>query len=261
MTSTCRVAIGVVCLAITGADVGWADSAQLLEEPAAEPVVLSMKSPKHAAVDWLEPYEPHVTRGSTVRLGTAVGFIYGERLDVLALGVTVAAGQRWGRFAIESEFSFLTLQRTGSADGRVGDAQRLAAIARVDVVRLGSRWVGAHSMFALYVEGGAAVAWNHWYDPAATEATSDAMRVVPANTKRVEGQGGFGVELDHRLQQPIRFPKRIGWFLGWRLAFAPHDSEPASLCRGAVCTAMPVEPTKRFVDRSMLFQSSLSATW
>ncbi|MEO8705778.1 MAG: hypothetical protein ABI867_37450, partial [Kofleriaceae bacterium] len=63
------------------------------------------------------------------------------------------------------------------------------------------------------------------------------------------------------LQEPIGFPHRIGWFLGWRLAFAPHDSEPASVCRGISCRAAPEMADDRYIDRSMLFQSSLSVTW
>jgi hypothetical protein len=88
------------------------------------------------------------------------------------------------------------------------------------------------------------------------------MRVVPDDTKRVEGQVGFGVSLDHRLQQPIGFPHRIGWFLGWRIAMAPHAADTSTVCRGVVCRASAPPPEDdRFIDRSMLFQSSLVATW
>lgn len=225
-----------VCLGITGAGVGWAD-------------------PAH--VDWVEdPYAPHVTRGTTVRLGSAVGFLYGQQLDVLAIGATTAVGQRFGRLTIESELDYLTLQAQG--DGlRLGDAERLGVVARFDVLRFGPHWVGANSLLSLYVEGGAAVAWNHWYQPTAAEAT----RLVPGDTKRVEGQVGFGLSLDHRLQEPIGFPHRIGWFLGWRLALAPERSEPGAMCGGAVCRVIEVMPETRTTERSMLFQSSLAVTW
>jgi hypothetical protein len=225
-----------VCLGITGAGVGWAD-------------------PAH--VDWVEdPYAPHVTRGTTVRLGSAVGFLYGQQLDVLAIGATTAVGQRFGRLTIESELDYLTLQAQG--DGlRLGDAERLGVVARFDVLRFGPHWVGANSLLSVYVEGGAAVAWNHWYQPTAADAT----RLVPANTKRVEGQVGFGLSLDHRLQEPIGFPHRIGWFLGWRLALAPERSESGAMCGGAVCRVIEVMPETRTTERSMLFQSSLAVTW
>jgi hypothetical protein len=60
------VLLVIVCLGVTGSGAGWAD-------------------PAH--VDWVEdPYAPHVTRGTTVRLGTAVGFLYRELVDVTALG-------------------------------------------------------------------------------------------------------------------------------------------------------------------------------
>ena len=231
------VLLVIVCLGVTGPRLTWAD-------------------PAH--VDWVEdPYAPHVTRGTTVRLGTAVGFLYGELLDVTALGATAAVGQRFDRLTIESELDLLTLQTKGASSLRLGDAERLGVVARFDVLRIGPRWVGGNSLLAFYVEGGAAVAWNHWYPPAANEA----MRVVPEDTKRVEGQVGFGVSIDHRLQEPIGFPHRIGWFLGWRLALAPHASDTAVVCRGEACRAVQMTPEERFIDRSMLFQSSLAVTW
>ena len=211
-----------------------------------------------ARVDYVEdPMAPHNTTGSTARLGTSVGFLYGERVDALALGLVGAAGHRWGRFALEGEYGAFQLSEKGPSERVLGRAQRLGMIARFEVVRLGSTVVGGNSMLALYVEGGADVAWNNWYAP-----PSDAtMRVIPNDTKRVEGQAGFGIMLDHRLQEPIGFPHRIGWFLGWRVAGSPHDSEPASVCRGVACRPMPATSGDRLVDRSMLFQSSLSVTW
>jgi len=230
------VVLVLVCLGFTGSGVGWAD-------------------PAH--VDWVEdPYAPHVTNGNTVRLGSAVGFLYGERADVLALGVTTAFGQRFGRLALEAELDYLTLQAKGMSI-RLGDAERLGVLARFDVIRIGPRWVGGNSLLAFYIEGGAAVAWNHWYQPERDEP----MRIVPADSKRVEGQAGFGLALDHRLQEPIGFPHRIGWFLGWRLAMAPHDAGTSAVCRGAICRSSTATPDERVIDRSMLFQSSLVATW
>jgi hypothetical protein len=87
--------------------------------------------------------------------------------------------------------------------------------------------------------------------------------VVPDDTKRVEGQFGFGLMLDHRLQEPIGFPRRIGWFLGWRMTMTPHQDTPMSVCRGVSCARieMPVSSADKYVDSSMLFQSSLSVTW
>jgi hypothetical protein len=231
------VFIAGVCLGITGARVAWAEPAQ---------------------VDWIEdPYAPHVTRGTTARLGTAVGFLYNEPLDVLAIGATMAVGQRFGRLAIESEFDYLAIQALNGTSQRLGDAERLGVLARFDVLRIGPRWVGGNSLLSFYVEGGAAVAWNHWYQPASNEPA----RVVPDDTKRVEGQAGFGIELDHRLQEPIGFPRRIGWFLGWRVAVSPRSGDSTLACRGDTCRTLQTMPEDRLVDRSMLFQSSLAMTW
>ena len=226
-----------VCLGVTGAGVAWAD-------------------PAHA--EYVEdPYAPHITKGTTARLGTVVGFLYGERQDVTALGFGAALGQRFGRFAVESEYNYLGFQERGPSSLKLGDGHRLGVMARFDVTRVGPRYVGGNSLLSVYVEGGAAVAWNRWSRPGWDEPS----RIVPADTKRVEGQAGFGIELDHRLQEPIGFPRRIGWFLGWRLALAPHEAEPASICRGVSCRPAPMMPEARYTDRSMLFQSSFAVTW
>lgn len=231
--------LAIVCLGFTAAGRAWADPAQ---------------------VDYVEdPFADHVTRGTTARLGTAVGFIYDERIDAVAIGGTTAVGQRFGRLTIEAELAILALEAR-HAGPHLGDAERLGVLARYDVLRLGPRWVGGNSLFSIYVEGGAAVAWNHWYLP----QTNEPMRIVPDDTKRVEGQAGFGIALEHRLQEASGV-HRIGWFLGWRLSLAPHASEPATVCRGESCRSVVSTPgdgsEDRVIDRSMLFQSSMSVTW
>jgi hypothetical protein len=231
----------VVCLGITGSRAGWAN-------------------PAH--IDWVEdPYAPHVTRGTTARLGSAVGFLYGEPLDVLALGATTAIGHRFDRLTIEAELDYLTLSSRGPSSQRLGDAERLGLVARFDVIRIGPDWVGPNSLLSVYVEGGAAVAWNHWYRPALDEP----MHLVPEDTTRLEGQAGLGLALDHRLQEPIGFPHRVGWFLGWRLGLTPVGSDVATVCRGSTCrvaSGMPDDHVgDRFANHSMLFQSSIAVTW
>lgn len=239
MRQTRRIALASLCLVFTGSAVAWAD-------------------PPTRAEDYVEdPLAPHNTTGSAARLGTAVGFVYGERQDVLAIGLTAAAGHRWGRLTLEAEYSYLSFQVRGPSSKKLGHGDRLGVLGRFDVIRLGPKIVGGNSLLSLYVEGGAAVAWNRWYEPAVDEE----MRLVPDDSKRVEGQVGFGVHIDHRLQEPIGFPRRIGWFLGWRMAFAPHDTEAASICRGVTCRPAPAMPHERYTDRSMLFQSSLQFTW
>lgn len=228
----------VVCLGFTGSRVAWADI------------------PHNA--DYVEdPYAPHRTVGQTARLGTSVGFLHGERVEALALGLTAATGYRLGRFAVEAEYSYFELQVAGASSLQLGDAHRLGVIGRFDILRLGSRYVGGNSMLAIYVEGGAGVAWNNWWRP----DPGEPMRVVPDDTKRVEALAGFGIQLDHRLQEPIGFPHRIGWFLGWRMEMSPHDTESASICRGVQCAPAPAMPNDRFTDRALLFQSSLQFTW
>jgi len=238
-----RIAFAALCLTFTGSAVAWADSP-------------TVAMPDEA--DYVEdPMAPHNTSGSAARIGTAVGFIYGERQDVLALGMVAALGHRFGRLTLEAEYSYLSFTVKGPSSLKLGEGDRLGALARFDVLRLGPKIVGGNSLVSFYVEGGAAVAWNDWWEPAADEN----MRIVVEDTKRVEGQVGFGVQIDHRLQEPIGFPRRVGWFLGWRMAFAPHEQEAASICRGATCRPAPMMPHDRYTDRSMLFQSSLQFTW
>jgi hypothetical protein len=241
----------LVCLGFTGARVAWAEPAQV-----ARPDLYVE-----------DPYAPHNTTGSEARVGTIVGYLYGEPQEVLALGITAAAGYRFGRFALESEFSFFNLQTrgtvmtalgTGDGDISVGNGERLGALARYDVLRLGPHVVGPNSLLSLYVEGGAAIAWNHWSKPGAYEVS----RLVPDDTKRIEGQVGFGLALDHRLQEPIGFPHRIAWFIGWRLAMSPHEAMTGTICRGVSCKAVTMDDnSSSYVDRSLLFQSSLAFTF
>ena len=230
----------ILCLAFTGGHVAWADGA----------------TPDFYIED---PYAPHRTVGSTARLGSAVGFLYHEATGVTAVGADTAIGYRFGRFAIEAEYTYLGFQVRGPDSTSLGRGQRLSALARLDVVRLGSHIVGQNSMLALYVEAGGGTAWNHWYKPAWDEAS----RIVPDDTKRVEGQVGFGLYIDHRLQEPVGFPHRVAWYLGWRMAMSPHEEMQASLCRsgGASCRSVPMPTEERLVDRSMLFQSSMAFTF
>jgi hypothetical protein len=232
----CRLGLLIVCLGFTGSGVARADTAH---------------------PNWTEdPYAPHITRGTTARLGTSVGFLHGERRDVLGLGVTTAVGQRFDRFTVESEYTFLHFQERENPDLGLGSGHRLGVIGRFDLLRFGPHVVGKNSMLAVYVEGGAAVAWNTWFAPSNTSVS----RLVPADSKRAEAQLGFGILLDHRLQEPTGV-SRIGWFLGWRVAFAPHDQEAAAICKGISCRPAPMMPEARYTDRSMLFQSSMAVTW
>ena len=228
-----------VCLAFTGSGVAWADEARM---------------PDFYIED---PYAPHKTTGSEARVGTAVGFLQHEPIEVAAVGVSAAMGYRFGRLTIEGEYTYLGFQARGPDDTSLGAGQRLAALARLDVIRIGPRIVGENSLLSIYVEGGAGTAWNHWYRPAYNQTS----RLVPNDTRRAEGQVGFGIALDHRLQEPIGFPHRVGWFLGWRMSMSPHQPMTGSICRGVSCKPVEMMDEDRLVDRSMLFQSSLAFTF
>ncbi len=243
--------LAIVCLAFTGRHVAWAEPAQVQPDLYVE-----------------DPYAPHNTTGSEARLGTIVGFLRGEPQDVLALGMTAAGGYRFGRLTLESELSVFELRQrasiqtplgNGDGDVSIGNGERLGVLARYDVIRFGPHVVGPNSLLSIYVEGGVDTAWNHFSKP----GQNAPSQVVPDDTKRVEGLLGFGLMLDHRLQEPIGFPHRIAWFLGWRMAMSPHEEMTESVCRGVSCRAvMPTDDgASGYVDRSLLFQSSLAFTF
>lgn len=238
ISSLQRVRLAIVCLAFTGADVAWADDGT----PATDQIVPA-------------PH-PHADYGSTVRLGTAAGFIYGAPVDVTAIGVTAAVGQRFGRLGIDAEYTWLSFQShelhqgpIGLEDGDVGvgSGKRLAVLARFDALRFGPVVDRRRSLLTIYVEGGAASSWNHWTRPTSTDST-----IVPADTRRTEGQAGFGLML---------FPHRVAWLIGWRFAVTPHEPMTAAVCRGTSCKPYTMTDDGSYVDQSMLFESSLEFTF
>jgi hypothetical protein len=230
-----------VCATFTGAGVGWT-------EPANDYV----------------PTAPRSTDGITARVGTAVGMIYGTPSSTLALGGTLAVGQRFGRFGLEAEYTYLDLMghgqvmtSLGQSDGDVsiGSGQRLAILARFDLVRFGPPADHDRSLVTLYVEGGAGEAWNRF-----TRANpSDPSGFVPNASQRTEGEAGFGLMI---------FPHHVAWLIGWRFALSPHQATMGNECRttdaNVACSELPM-PTSSgaggLVDESMLFQSSLEFTF
>src|SRR4051794_28951744 len=80
-----------LCLAFTGSGVAWAD-----------------RTTPDLYIE--APYAPHHTTGRTLRLGTAVGFLYNEAYDVTALGLDAGVGYRFGRLALELEYKYLGFQ-------------------------------------------------------------------------------------------------------------------------------------------------------
>ncbi len=231
------LAAALVCLGFTGSGVAWADPA-----------------------DDVVPTAPKSADGATARIGTSVGFVYGAPTQVLALGGNVALGQRFGRIGLEAEYTFLDLESredvisalgVTNQDVSIGQGHRLAVMARFDLLRFGPHVSRERSLVTVYVEGGAGVAWNHWLRPSYNEMP----RVVPNDTKREEGQGGFGLMI---------FPHRVAWLIGWRFALSPHEPMSGAVCRSdtpSSCSATPMMDSGSLVDRSMLFQSSLEFTF
>lgn len=241
-----RVALaGSLCLIFTGEQVARADSSQPGAPASTAPLPPAVIKASPAASTW----------GPTLRIGTVVGSVSAAAVTATGVGLAVAAGHRFGRVAVESEFSAMNLQEQGPSSLELGRAQRLGVIVRYDVVRTRSAVVGPNTLLAIFVEAGAAQSWAQWFSPGPREVP----RIVPRDTRRVEGQGGFGVSVDHRFASSGDYPNRVAWHLGWRFA-APEPSEPGYACRGACRLAAEPMPTEDF-EGSVLFQSSLAFSW
>lgn len=211
-----------------------------------------------ATSDYIEnPFQPHSTTGRIARLGSVVAQVYGEHQDMMALGVATALGYRWRRLSIEAEYSYVHFQDKSNETLPLGHGHRVGANARFEVLRLGSRMMGPNSMLGLFIEAGFGRGWNSWLSP----VNDNRTRMVQDNNKRFDQTVGFGLMLDHRLQEPIGFPRRVAWFLGWRAAFSPHASEPVAICRGISCKPVVVQPQTKLVDTSVSLQSSLAFTF
>ncbi len=207
---------------------------------------------------WVDsPYAAHDTTGANLRMGSAVGRLFHDTRRYTALGVTVAGGPRMGRMTLEGHYTYLDLTAPGPSSQRFGSAHRLGVMGRVDVVRLGSRVVGANSLLALYAEAGLAHQFHQWLRPGAYERP----REVAVNASRPGAIVGFGFNLDFRLEQPLGFPNRIGWQLGWQLTASDvHEPDPTLVCRGVSCLMSTTTraPTR---DTSMLLTSTVAFTW
>src|SRR5262245_33989651 len=96
MSDLRQIALAGLCFLFTGPAVAWAD------DPTTD-------DPRPERPDFYveDPMAPHNTSGTAARVGTAVGFVYGERQDVLAVGLSAAAGHRWGRLTLEAEYTYL----------------------------------------------------------------------------------------------------------------------------------------------------------
>lgn len=209
--------------------------------------------------NWIDdPYQPHVTDGTSMRFGTAVGNLHVDQRAYTGLGAVIALGRRAGRFALEIEYAYLALQDPGPSSMVYGRAQDLALVGRVDLLRLGPTIVGANSMVAFYGEGAIEDTAYHYTLP----QLGDAPRPVPDDNTRIKAAVGFGALLDHRLEQPLGFPNRIGWQLGWRLATSPRDQhDPMVACRGCLAAMVGTPMTSRIYDTELIVTSTLDFTW
>lgn len=195
------------------------------------------------------------TWGPTIRVGTVVGTVDAAAVSATGLGLTLGAGHRFGRLALESELTAMRLLEKGPSSLHLGQSARLGVIVRYDVVRTSSRVAGPNTKLALFLEGGASQSWTQWFEPEVDER----QRIVPRDTRRIEGQAGFGLTIDHRYVTSGGNSGHFSWHLGWRFA-APSPEEPGYACRGACRLAEEPMQTDNF-EGSVLFQSSLGFSW
>jgi hypothetical protein len=257
-----RAALGAACTLVTIAGVAVADTPQPPGGPApgAPGAEEAMGSEAEGGTDprWVDsPYAPHRPSGMVMRAGTEVGYVYGKRLEVFALGGGIAIGHRWDRITVEANYDYLSFQELGASSLALGRAQRLGVTGRVEPIRFGSSMVGQNSMLAVYVEASVGRQFETWYKPRYDEPS----RVVPDGGTHTEASVGLGLMLDHRLERPSKL-SRVGWLLGWRAVAAPNAPEDYVVCRGPTSCARTGEmPMKREYETALLFTSSLSLTW
>lgn len=208
---------------------------------------------------WIEdPYEPHDTTGANLRAGSAAGWVVHDDETYTALGAAVSVGPRIGRYTLEAGYVYAELSEPGPSSLAHGNLHRLSVNGRADLVRLGSHSLGPNSMLALYGEVGLARQLHHWYRP----AVGQAQRVVPVDAGRSLAVFGFGLNLDHRLEQPRGFPSRVGWQLGWQLTASDQQAAGNTvLCRGPECVAGPTVMRPPGRDVSLLVTSTIAFTW
>jgi hypothetical protein len=207
---------------------------------------------------WIEdPYQPHETFGPNVRVGSAVGWLVHDDKTYTALGGAISAGPRLGRLALEAGYVFAELSEPGPSTLAHGNLHRFSINSRADLIRLGSESLGPNSMLAIYGELGVARQLHRWFKP----GESSAARIVPVDGGRTIGVIGFGLNLDHRLEQPLRLA-RIGWQLGWQLtASERHAPGDTIVCRGPTCVAGPTMTPLPNRDTSLLVTSTIAFTW
>jgi hypothetical protein len=239
------VAAVILCLGFTGSHLAWADPSQ------------------DVSSKWVEnPYQKHNTTGAEVRFGSVVGILAVDGKEYTGLGALIAAGHRFGRIALDAEYAYLSVTERGPSDFRYGTAHQLQVNARLDVLQLDSTIVGPNSLVAIYIEGSAGRELRQAY---ALDPGDPLHKPMPGGGTNLLA-AGFGIMIDHRLEQPLGFPNRVAWQLGWRIFGAPRN-EPMTIatCKGAVCTESKMGPSSSMqfgVDETSLeVDSSLAFTW
>ena len=239
MKRTLVVPLAYLLLSFTGAGLAWAD----------------------------EPHVPYRPQDTGVRGGSIVGYSAFNGDDFLTLGAAIAVGRRFGRITIEAEYDYLTLQSGGNQSVVLGRAHRIGLNGRLDVIRVGQRWVGKNTRLVLWGELGVGRQRTDWAPGAIDPTTSGVDReafdrrigALDAAPARPDVAVGFGWLFDHVFAEPRGFPARVGWHFGWRITGAEPIAAlvPLLACGGPTCAPHDSPGS----DLSLLVSSSLLFTW
>jgi hypothetical protein len=229
--------IAYLLLSFTGSGIAWADESQ----------------------------GAYVAQDTGVRAGSVVGHSSFNGDEYLTLGAAFGLGHRFGRLTVEAEYDYLTLQSGGAQSVVLGIAHRVGVNARVDILRVGRRFVGKNSRLVFWGELGVGKQHTSWaegaVDPTMSRIDRDALNrqigAMDAAPARPDAAIGFGWLLDHLFEQPRGFPARIGWQFGWRLTGA---EQLASIGPVLACENDCMAPEKP-ADVSLLVTSSLLFSW
>jgi len=209
------------------------------------------------AFDDPDPLPPD---GLALRAGTAVGWLRLGGLGYTVLGADVGAGLRLGRITVEATYAYLGIQERGPSALALGHIQRVGAAGRLELLRLGRRWVGPRAWVAAYAEVAAGRRWYAWY-AAADPATA---RRTPAGIGRNDLAAGTGFVIEHLAGRGPGVPARFGWQLGWQLASVPPPANDDACHGTARCSdrSRRTSPVAAPVaDAALVVTSSFYLSW
>jgi hypothetical protein len=195
----------------------------------------------------LDPAPPQV--GVSASGGSGVGYVELLGTTATAVGAYAAIAHELGPAALEVRYDSMILEENPNVvrEPASGELSRVGVTGRLEIGRLGARWVGPYSALVGWVELGVGRQSGRWADY--------------GHFVRKDMMLGAGWTLDHRTNGRRGRPARVGWYFGWRVGAAEAlpaklAARPFGLCgKGQSC------PGERPHDRILLLSCGFSFAW